>query len=85
MSAAVVLPLSMYPRLRRAQGVLDRASVDLGAFPLSFDDALPACGPRGGASGVQITWNKKWSIKYTTISRTTIPPMFLAFKISTPE
>ena len=39
----------------------------------------------GGASGVQITWNKKWSIKYTTISRTTIPPMFLAFKISTPE
>ena len=49
MSAAVVLPLSMYPRLRRAQGVLDRASVDLGAFPLSFDDALPACGPRGGA------------------------------------
>jgi len=47
MSAAVVLPLSMYPRLRRAQGVLDRASVDLGAFPLSFDDALPACGPRG--------------------------------------
>jgi hypothetical protein len=49
MSAAVVLPLSMYPRLRRAQGVFDRASVDLGAFPLSFDDALPACGPRGGA------------------------------------
>jgi hypothetical protein len=23
--------------------------MDLGAFPLSFDDALPACGPRGGA------------------------------------
>ena len=26
MSAAVALPLSTYPRLRRAQGVLDRAS-----------------------------------------------------------
>jgi hypothetical protein len=50
MSAAVVLPLSMYPRLRRAQGSLIlTASMDLGAFPLSFDDALPACGPRGGA------------------------------------
>ena len=49
MSAAVVLPLSMYPRLRRAQGSLIlTASMDLGAFPLSFDDALPACAPEVG-------------------------------------